>query len=109
MRLTSKAGVAVAAILLAAPAAAQTTGEALAKSRNCMACHQVDVKRVGPPLASIAKRYAGPPEAVDYLAQSIRKGGGGRWGAVPMPAQTQVTPDEAKQLAEWILSLKSAQ
>ena len=52
-------------------------------------------------------RYAaqGQPGAADYLAQSIRNGGKGRWGAVPMPAQPQVSAQQAHELAEWILSL----
>ena len=101
---------AVAASLLAAGAAqAQTTGLDLAKSKACMACHQVDVKRVGPPLASVAERYAGQGDAmVDYLAGKIRSGGRGTWGAVPMPAQTHVSPEDARLLAEWILSLAPA-
>lgn len=101
---------AVAASLLAAGAAqAQTTGLELAKSKACMACHQVDVKRVGPPLASVAERYAGQGDAmVDYLAGKIRSGGRGTWGAVPMPAQTHVSPEDAHLLAEWILSLAPA-
>ncbi|AHV94318.1 cytochrome c-552 [Bordetella holmesii 30539] len=73
-----------------------------------MACHQVDSKRVGPPLNSVAERYAGHPEAIDYLANKIRMGGRGAWGAVPMPAQSHVSPEEARQLAQWVLSLTPA-
>ncbi|OCZ71199.1 cytochrome C [Achromobacter xylosoxidans] len=101
---------AVAAGLLAAGVAqGQTTGLDLAKSKACMACHQVDVKRVGPPLASVAERYAGQGDAmVDYLAGKIRGGGRGAWGAVPMPAQTHVSQEDARLLAEWILTLAPA-
>lgn len=71
-----------------------------------MGCHQVDKSRVGPPFAAVAERYeAGGEPMIDYLANSIRKGGRGRWGAVPMPAQPQVTQEEAAALANWILSL----
>ncbi|CAB3857077.1 c-type cytochrome [Achromobacter ruhlandii] len=101
---------AVAAGLLAAGAAqGQTTSLDLAKSKACMACHQIDVKRVGPPLASVAERYAGQGDAmVDYLAGKIRGGGRGAWGAVPMPAQTHVSQEDARLLAEWILTLAPA-
>ncbi|PJM87704.1 cytochrome C [Achromobacter ruhlandii] len=101
---------AVAAGLLAANAAqVPATGLDLAKSKACMACHQVDVKRVGPPLASVAERYAGQGDAmVDYLAGKIRGGGRGAWGAVPMPAQTHVSQEDARLLAEWILTLAPA-
>lgn len=98
-----------AGLLVAGAVQGQTTGLDLAKSKACMACHQVDVKRVGPPLASVAERYAGQGDAmVDYLAGKIRSGGRGAWGAVPMPAQTHVSPEDARQLAEWILTLAPA-
>lgn len=80
-------------------------GAALARSKNCLACHQVDSRRVGPPLASVAKRYGPPADFTDYLVQTIRQGGKGKWGAVPMPAQPQVNEEEGRQLAAWILSL----
>ncbi|AEC22229.1 hypothetical protein PT7_3689 [Pusillimonas sp. T7-7] len=84
---------------------AQQTGVNLAKARNCLSCHQVDKKVVGPALTVIAQRFAGVEGAADYLAQAIRNGGRGRWGAVPMPAQPQVSPADSKLLAAWILSL----
>ncbi|HLU02212.1 MAG TPA: c-type cytochrome [Advenella sp.] len=85
-----------------------TDGPQLARDNICMGCHQVDSRRVGPPFAAVADRYiAGGPQMVGYLASSIRKGGRGRWGAVPMPAQPQVTEEEAAALAAWILSLAS--
>lgn len=94
-----------AALAHGAPVVAQTTGLDLAKSVNCLACHQVRDRRVGPPFAAVAQRFAGQQDAADYLAQSIRSGGKGRWGAVPMPAQPQVSAQQARELAEWILSL----
>jgi cytochrome c len=80
-------------------------GEALAKSKNCLGCHQLDSKRVGPSYQSVAKRYASLEAANRYLASSIQQGGANRWGAVPMPAQPQVSAAEAELLANWILSL----
>jgi len=70
-----------------------------------MACHQIDQKRVGPAFALIRDRFLGDPAAIAYLAQSIRQGGRGRWGVVPMPSQPQVNQAEAEQLAQWILRL----
>ena len=88
---------------LAAPVFAD---EALAKSKNCMACHAVDKKLVGPSYKDVAKKYAGDAKAVDALATKIVKGGSGVWGAIPMPANTQVSEAEAKKLAAWVLSQK---
>ncbi|KQU81547.1 MULTISPECIES: c-type cytochrome [unclassified Rhizobacter] len=89
--------------LAAAPAFANPE---LAQKKNCMACHAVDKKLVGPAYKDVAAKYAGQKDAVDKLSQKVIKGGAGVWGAVPMPANTQVSDAEAKQLVTWILGLK---
>ena len=91
------------AMTAAAPVMAD---EALAKSKNCMACHAVDKKLVGPSYKDVAAKYAGQAGAADKLAEKIVKGSSGVWGPVPMPANAQVNADEAKKLANWELSLK---
>jgi len=78
---------------------------ALAQQKGCYACHANDAKKVGPAFKDVAKKYAGQADAIDYLAKKIKNGGAGVWGQVPMPPQN-VTDQEAKELAEWILSLK---
>lgn len=92
-----------ASTVVALPAMAD---EALAKSKNCMACHSVDKKLVGPAYKDVAKKYAGDKTAADKLAAKIMKGGSGVWGAIPMPANPQVNDAEAKKLAAWVLGLK---
>ena len=89
--------------IAAAPAFAQAD---LAQKKNCMACHAIDKKLVGPAYKDVAAKYAGQKDAVDKLAQKVVKGGSGAWGAVPMPANPQVTEAEAKQLVQWIMTLK---
>ena len=89
--------------LHAVPAMAQAD---LAQKKNCMACHAVDKKVVGPAYKDVAAKYAGQKGAADKLAEKIVKGGSGVWGPVPMPANTQVSAAEAKQLADWVLTLK---
>jgi cytochrome c len=86
-------------------AAADSIGVDLARSNNCLACHQIDQKRVGPSFKLISERFANQDGALDYLATTIRQGGRGRWGAVPMPAQPQVSPANAQLIAAWILTL----
>ncbi len=78
----------------------------LATAKNCMACHAVATKLVGPSYKDVAAKYAGQKDAADKLSAKIVKGGSGVWGPVPMPANAQVTPDEAKKLAAWILTQK---
>ena len=98
----------VLALLLAGglSAANAQTDAALAKSRNCMSCHTTDRKLVGPAYKDVAKKYAGQSGAEARLAEKILKGGKGAWGEVPMPPNATVKPDEARQLARWILGLK---
>lgn len=92
-----------AAASVAAPVFAD---QALATSKNCMACHAVDKKLVGPSYKDVAAKYAGDKSAVDKLASKIMKGGSGVWGAVPMPANAQVNEAEAKKLAAWVMDTK---
>ena len=92
-----------AALTVAAPAFADL---ALAQSKNCMACHAVDKKLVGPSYKEVAAKYSGDAGAVDKLAVKIQKGGSGVWGAIPMPANSQVSEAEAKKLAAWVLTVK---
>ena len=95
--------VAALVALVGAPASAQ---QDLAQKKNCMSCHAVDKKLVGPSYKDVAAKYAGQKDAVDKLAQKVLKGGSGVWGPVPMPANPQVTEAEAKQLVQWVLSQK---
>ena len=93
-----------AAALLSAGAA--QADEALAKAKDCLACHQVDKKIVGPSYKEVAKKYAGQKDAEAKLADKVLKGGSGVWGPVPMPPNATVKPEEATKLVKWILSLK---
>lgn len=91
--------------MFALPAAAQTVELNLAQSNNCLSCHRLDRKVVGPGFITIAQRFANNPDATGYLAQSILQGSRGRWGPVPMPRQAHVSQADALALAKWILSL----
>ena len=93
----------IAAATFSAPVLAD---QALATAKNCMACHAVDKKLVGPSYKDVAGKYAGDKEAAAKLATKIMKGGAGVWGAIPMPANPQVSAEEAKKLADWILATK---
>lgn len=93
-----------AAGILSAGAVQAADETALAKSKNCMACHTVDKKVVGPAYKDVAKKYTAKDE--DKLVEKIIKGGKGAWGEVPMPPNAAVKPEEAHRLVKWILSLK---
>lgn len=101
MRTTLRLILAAAAVAATLPAHANL---ALAQKNTCTACHAVDKKLVGPAYQDVAKKYAGQKDAAGQLAESIRKGGSGKWGNVPMPAQPALGEADAKILAEWVLS-----
>ena len=82
--------------------------EQLAKEKNCLACHAIDSKLVGPAYKEVAAKYKGDKSAEDKLAQKVMKGGSGVWGQIPMPANPQVSAAEAKTLVKWVLSLKES-
>ena len=97
----------IALLLAAASFSAPTLADqALATSRNCMTCHAVDKKLLGPSFKEIAAKYASDRAAAERLAVKIVKGGGGVWGTSVMPANPQVSEAEAKRLAAWVLSQK---
>jgi len=94
------------ALVAAAACVPVLADQALATAKNCMACHAIDKKVVGPSYKDVAAKYAGQKDAVDKLAVKIIKGGSGVWGPVPMPANAQVNDAEAKKLAAWVMSQK---
>ena len=95
--------IAILATVNSAPAFARAE---LAQQKSCLACHATDKKLVGPSYKDVAAKYAGQKDAVAMLATKIQKGGVGVWGQVPMPANPQVSADEAKTLAAWVLTVQ---
>lgn len=88
-------------LLAAGPALANLQ---LAQKSACTACHAVDKKVVGPAYQDVSKKYAGQKDAEAMLIKSIKAGGSGKWGPVPMPAQAALSDADAKTLAAWILA-----
>jgi len=85
---------------------AAMANEALAKSKNCLACHAVATKLVGPAYKDVAAKYAGQKDAEAKLVAKVMKGGSGTWGSMAMPANPQVTEAEAHTLVKWVLAQK---
>jgi cytochrome c len=91
------------ALLVSSPTLASPE---LARSKNCVACHHVERKMIGPAYKAVAERYSGDASAAKVLSEKVIKGGSGNWGQTPMPPQPSVTPSEAASLVNWILSQK---
>ncbi|WPN45215.1 MULTISPECIES: c-type cytochrome [unclassified Pseudomonas] len=83
---------------------AKVDAKALLQNNACLSCHAIDHKVVGPAYHDVAAKYAKDPQALDRLMSSIQQGGSGKWGNVPMPPFAQLSPDDLKSLATFILS-----
>jgi cytochrome c len=77
----------------------------IAKKNGCASCHAIDKKVVGPAWQAVADKYKGDAGAADKLSTKISKGGGGVWGAVPMPPQPKLSDADKKELVSFILGL----
>ena len=94
-------------LMVAAGASSSAFAQAdLAKAKNCMACHAIGSKLVGPAYKDVAAKYAGQKDAEGKLVAKVMKGGSGVWGPVPMPANPQVSEAEAHTLVKWVLAQK---
>jgi cytochrome c len=92
------------ALMLAAVSVPSLASADLARSKNCMACHAVERKLVGPSFRDVAARYS--ERDISHMAGVIQRGGSGRWGPIPMPGNASITPNEADLLARWVLEQK---
>ena len=79
---------------------------ALARKKNCFACHALDKKVVGPAWKDVAAKYRADGGAQAYLEAKIIKGGKGVWGGVAMPSQPALSAGESAQLVRFILGLR---
>ena len=91
--------------MLVQTTAMASTGEELFKAKVCVACHSIDKKLVGPAFHDVAAKYGSQADGIAHITKSITTGSKDNWGPIPMPANA-VTPEEAKTLAEWIVTLK---
>ena len=80
-------------------------GEKLIAKLDCVGCHKLDKKLIGPSYLEIAKKYENNDKNINYLTNKIIKGGAGVWGSVPMAAHSSLKKEEAKSMATYILSL----
>ena len=99
------AGAGLVGMQAAQAAVDMARGDALAKASNCMACHAIDRKLVGPAYQDVAKKYRGDNGAEAKLIKKVKEGGSGVWGQIPMPANSpKVSDADIKTLVEWVLA-----
>jgi cytochrome c len=76
----------------------------LAQKNACLSCHAIDKKVIGPAFTAVANKHKDEKDAVAILVKSIKAGGSGKYGPIPMPAQTNLSDADATTLAKWILA-----
>jgi cytochrome c len=91
---------------LLAGAGTALASEALAKKYNCLSCHAVDKKLIGPSYQDVAAKYKGDAGAEAKLVAKVKNGGSGTWGQIPMPPNAAVPDADIKALVKWVLATK---
>jgi cytochrome c len=81
-------------------------GLALVGKSDCLTCHKVNEKNIGPAYKDVAAKYENTDANVKMLAEKIIKGGSGNWGAIPMTPHPALSQDDAEALAKYVLLLK---
>ena len=95
---------AIAAVALFVTGQAKAS-EDLAKKHNCLACHLIDKKSIGPAYKEVAKKYKGQADAEAKLIAKVKAGGQGVWGPIPMPPNAAVPDADVKALVQWIIKM----
>ena len=83
-------------------------GEGIVMSTTCKTCHKRNEKSIGPTYEDVAAKYAGTPDATEYLKGKIIGGGTGVWGDVSMPANPTMEGGDADKIVAFILSLANS-
>lgn len=104
MKQCARPCTALAVALMVAGATHAATPEELATASGCLNCHDIQVKKVGPAFKSVAEKYRGQPDIVNTLTQTVRNGGRGNWGRIPMPPHQSVAESDIKQIVTWVLT-----
>ncbi len=86
--------------------AEKDAAQQLAKDTGCLSCHSLTEKIVGPSYTSVVEKYKADADAASGLVQSIQYGSKGKWGRIPMPAHSQLSADQLKLLASWVMSIQ---
>lgn len=96
----------ILAIVLAISFNSANANEALAQKSGCLACHNVNVKILGPAYKDVAAKYRGQAGAEDKLVAKVKAGGSGVWGPIPMPAHPQIKEEDIRTIVKWVLTTK---
>ncbi len=104
---TSKKTTKTTTVVAKGPSAADiAAGKELVSKADCLSCHKLDVKLVGPAYIDVAKKYPASEANYELLSKKVISGGSGSWGPVAMSPHPATPPADVKKMIEYILSLK---
>ena len=83
-----------------------TKGLALIAGSDCLTCHKVAEKNIGPAYQDVAAKYENTDDNIEMLAGKIIKGGSGNWGAIPMTPHANLSEEDAEAMVKYIFLLK---
>ena len=87
-------------------AATLEQGKAMIAKSDCLSCHKLDIKLVGPAYKDVAAKYPATQDNYDMLVAKVMNGGSGNWGQVAMAAHPNLAAADVKKMVQYILSLK---
>jgi cytochrome c len=93
-----------AAAVLAVPVAVADEGRDLFMKSDCITCHAIDKKMVGPTFKDVAAKYRGDKSAENRLVEKVVKGGSGVWGTAAELPHPNMKEDDIRTLVQWILA-----
>ncbi len=89
---------------VATPVVSQASGQTMIETSDCLSCHNISERMIGPSYQEIAAKYS--EKDIEILASKIIDGGSGNWGSVPMQPHPQFSKEDAKKMVEYILKQK---
>ena len=92
-----------------APTSTTDPGLEMIATSDCITCHKINEKNIGPAYIDVAKKYEASPAVIDTLATKVVKGGVGVWGQVPMTPHPNLSMDSARAMVKYVLNLKNTQ
>lgn len=70
---------------------------------RCLACHDMQARKIGPAFLDVARRYRGQ-DVEDQLVERVTRGSKGVWGEVPAPPIPNASSYDMRELVRWIVT-----
>jgi cytochrome c len=81
-------------------------GKVLISKSDCLSCHKLNIKLIGPAYKDVAIKYPANEANYAILTQKVINGGIGVWGQVAMAPHPNLPPADIKKMIKYILTIK---